>query len=94
MAAIEWAMDPTAPLPGFLGRSGLASATDVSPHVPHQLSWLAQETWKDAGDMPKGAAERGDVASVSPLHASGAGPGRQSGASPTALLKADARLPC
>ncbi|SER92068.1 Integrase [Streptomyces sp. yr375] len=46
MAAVEWAMDPTAPLPGFLERSGLASATGDLPHVPRQRSGLAQETWK------------------------------------------------
>lgn len=57
MAAIEWAMDPTAPLPGFLEHSGLAATTDGLPHVPRQLSGLAQETWKDASDVPRDDAE-------------------------------------
>ncbi|MFE3139335.1 tyrosine-type recombinase/integrase [Streptomyces scopuliridis] len=59
MAAIEWAMDPTAPLPGFLERSGLVSATDGLPHVPRQLSGLAQQTWKDAGGMAQDGPEHG-----------------------------------
>ncbi|MFF8432807.1 tyrosine-type recombinase/integrase [Streptomyces bacillaris] len=61
MAAVEWAMDPSAPLPGFLERSGLASATDGLPHVPRQPSGLAQESWKDASDMPQEGAKHGDA---------------------------------
>nr|WP_237302837.1 tyrosine-type recombinase/integrase [Streptomyces sp. S063] len=65
MAAVEWAMDPTAPLPGFLEHSGLAAATDGLPHVPRQLSGLAQETWKDASDMTQDDAEhRSDLVFV------------------------------
>lgn len=59
MAAIEWAMDPTAPLPGFLEHSGLSAATDALPHVPRQLSGLAQGTWKDASE-PQDSAGVGD----------------------------------
>ncbi|OKK02352.1 integrase [Streptomyces sp. CB03234] len=60
VAAVEWAMDPSAPLPGFLEQSGLASATGGLPRVPRQSSGLAQETWKDAGDMPLDATEHGE----------------------------------
>lgn len=60
MAAVEWAMDPTAPLPGFLERSGLASATDELPNVPRQHSGRAQESWKAASDTPQDGAEHGD----------------------------------
>ncbi|MFE0373989.1 hypothetical protein ACFW1M_00080 [Streptomyces inhibens] len=34
VAAVEWAMDLTAPLPGFLEQSGLASATGGLPGDP------------------------------------------------------------
>ncbi|MGP8300527.1 hypothetical protein ACTPOK_21900 [Streptomyces inhibens] len=50
VAAVEWAMDLTAPLPGFLEQSGLASATGGLPRGPRQSSVPAQETWKDADD--------------------------------------------
>ncbi|WP_411143144.1 tyrosine-type recombinase/integrase [Streptomyces sp. x-80] len=59
MAAVEWAMDPTAPLPGFLERSGLASTTDGLLNVPRQLSGLAQEIWKDASGMVQDGPEDG-----------------------------------
>ncbi|MYT99967.1 MULTISPECIES: site-specific integrase [unclassified Streptomyces] len=65
MAAVEWAMDPTAPLPGFLSHSGLADATDGLPRVPRQLSGLAHETWKDASDkMQDDAEHRSDLVFV------------------------------
>ncbi|MEU4659333.1 site-specific integrase [Streptomyces sp. NPDC023723] len=51
VAAVEWAMDPTAPLPGFLVQSGLASSTDSLPQVPRQSSGLMDNPWKDASDM-------------------------------------------
>ncbi|MEU7584202.1 site-specific integrase [Streptomyces sp. NPDC041068] len=57
MAAVEWAMDPNAPLPGFLEHSGLASATDGLTNVPRQMSGLAQEAWKDASSMVQYGAE-------------------------------------
>ncbi|MEU3501460.1 site-specific integrase [Streptomyces hundungensis] len=57
MAAVEWAMDPNAPLPGFLAHSGLASATGALPHVPRQHSGMAQDTWKDASDMAQDGTE-------------------------------------
>ncbi|ATL31245.1 tyrosine-type recombinase/integrase [Streptomyces formicae] len=36
ITAIEWAMNPNAPLPGFLAHSGLADAAKDLPTVPHQ----------------------------------------------------------
>lgn len=36
MAAVEWAMDPTAALPGFLLQSGLAGETKDLPAMPRQ----------------------------------------------------------
>ncbi|MCZ4125986.1 tyrosine-type recombinase/integrase [Streptomyces sp. H39-S7] len=60
MAAIEWAMDPTAPLPGFLEHSGLSSTTDGLPRVPRQLSEPDHEIWKDASDLPQDSAGGGD----------------------------------
>ncbi|MFJ5224218.1 hypothetical protein [Streptomyces sp. NPDC088400] len=55
MAAVEWAMDPTAPLPGFLLHSGLATA------VPHQRSAVASDPWTD---MDEGEELRGTVGPV------------------------------
>ncbi|MGW7292884.1 tyrosine-type recombinase/integrase [Streptomyces xiamenensis] len=49
MAAVAWAMDPTAPLPGFLAQSGLASATEAFPAVPRQTTGLTEATWKHIG---------------------------------------------
>ncbi|MFF4666433.1 tyrosine-type recombinase/integrase [Streptomyces sp. NPDC001282] len=51
MAAVEWAMDPTAPMPGFLKGAGLASAADELPQVPRQCSGVAQETKMDASGV-------------------------------------------
>lgn len=56
MAAVEWAMDPTAPLPGFLQHSGLADATKEPPSMPHQQSGGHQSSWKDASDLPRPGA--------------------------------------
>ncbi|NDZ77034.1 site-specific integrase [Streptomyces sp. SID10853] len=51
MAAIEWAMDPTAPLPGFLLHSGLADA------VPYQRSAVVSDPWTDMSEgEPRGTA--------------------------------------
>ncbi|MFJ4800166.1 tyrosine-type recombinase/integrase [Streptomyces murinus] len=61
MAAVAWAMDPTAPLPGFLALSGLASASQGLARVPHQAGAPAQETWKDASDVPQGSTRHGDA---------------------------------
>ncbi|MGW4883419.1 tyrosine-type recombinase/integrase [Streptomyces murinus] len=60
VAAVEWAMNPAAPLPGFLEQSGLASATAGLPQVPHQASGLHDMTWKDVSDVPKDTVERKD----------------------------------
>ncbi|MQS99333.1 site-specific integrase [Streptomyces jumonjinensis] len=45
VAAVEWAMDPMAPLPGFLVHSGLAQ-------LPHQRGWVAPGGWTDPGGTP------------------------------------------
>ncbi len=50
VAAVDWAMDPTAALPGFLVESGLADATEGLPRVPRQTSGWNREGWTDAGD--------------------------------------------
>lgn len=60
LAAIEWAMDPTAPLPGFLESSGLAASTDGLARVPHQPSGPAQKTWTDFCNVGQGSAEQGN----------------------------------
>ncbi|MEU6668034.1 tyrosine-type recombinase/integrase [Streptomyces sp. NPDC046727] len=63
MAAAEWAMDPTAPLPGFLLHSGLADATKGLPAVPHQRTGQGQDLWRDGNDM----AQPGTVFGVEPV---------------------------
>ncbi|MFG2671552.1 tyrosine-type recombinase/integrase [Streptomyces sp. NPDC048445] len=47
MAAIEWAMDPTAPLPGF----GAPEATEDLPVVRRRQSRMDQEDGRAASDM-------------------------------------------
>lgn len=59
MAAVEWAMDSTAPLPDFLAETGLADATAGLPAVPHQRSGMEQPRWKDANHMEQQATAYG-----------------------------------
>ncbi|MFC7305917.1 tyrosine-type recombinase/integrase [Streptomyces monticola] len=53
IAAVEWAMNPSAPLPGFLLHSGLADAAEGHPSVPHQQSGDSERSWTDASDIPR-----------------------------------------
>ncbi|MFI1865595.1 tyrosine-type recombinase/integrase [Streptomyces jumonjinensis] len=50
VAAVEWAMDPMAPLPGFLLHSGLAQ-------VPHQRGAFPAGAWTDVED-PGGPGDK------------------------------------
>lgn len=50
MVAVEWAMNPDAPLPGFLAATGLEVTTVSLPVVHRQHSGMDQEGWKDASD--------------------------------------------
>lgn len=61
LAAVEWAMDPAAPLPGFLLHSGLADAMKGMPLVPHQ----------SPGAMPNGWTGAADVTWPGPVHGIG-----------------------
>lgn len=61
LAAVEWAMDPAAPLPGFLLHSGLADAMKGMPQLPHQ----------SPGAMPNGWTGAADVTWPGPVHGIG-----------------------
>ncbi|MGJ5898316.1 tyrosine-type recombinase/integrase [Streptomyces niveiscabiei] len=56
MAAVAWAMDPTAPLPGFLAQTGLAGAGSWLPPLPQREGAMppAWETDDDAPSVPEG----------------------------------------
>ncbi|MFC9229973.1 tyrosine-type recombinase/integrase [Streptomyces decoyicus] len=49
VAAVEWAMNPTAPLPRFPEQSGLASTTSGIPQVPRQASVLPRTRTRAMG---------------------------------------------
>ncbi|MEU8887345.1 site-specific integrase [Streptomyces sp. NPDC048442] len=51
MAAVEWAMNPMAPLPGFLAAAGLHTGAEGLPAVPQQSSGTPQAGWTDASDV-------------------------------------------
>jgi integrase len=53
VAAVEWAMDPTAPRPALSERPAPASGVDRLPRVPHQTSSLKQKTVTDSGGAPQ-----------------------------------------
>lgn len=61
IAAVEWAMNPNAPLPGFLLHSGLADAANGLSTVPHQHAALDEVSWKDVSEM----AEQGTAGGTS-----------------------------
>lgn len=53
MAAVAWAMDPTAPLPGFLAQTGLAGAGAWLPPLPPREGAASSEAaWEADGEAP------------------------------------------
>jgi hypothetical protein len=56
MAALAWAMDPTALLPAFLAHAGLTDLTEHLPTVPQQRSGSHHSQWEDASDMVQAPA--------------------------------------
>ncbi|QNP71594.1 site-specific integrase [Streptomyces roseirectus] len=56
MAAVAWAMDPTAPLPGFLAQTGLVGAGAWLPPLPPREGAVppAWESDDDAPSVPEG----------------------------------------
>ncbi|MCM3266352.1 site-specific integrase [Streptomyces thermoviolaceus] len=52
LAAVEWAMDPAAPLPGALRLTGSADAANGMRQVPHQRSGPVPNGWTNADRTP------------------------------------------